>query len=1109
VNAVDALLAELRERGATLTVAGDDVRCAAPRGVLTPQLVERLRAAKPELLSRLRFGDIPRLTGGPTVLSSMQERMWLQTILQPEDTSYHLPLRLDLSGELRPAALRQAFTTVRARHEVLRTGYVASRGRPKPVLFPPGPVPMPLVDLSGLPAARRSAALAALETAEARRPFDLATGVVIRATLVRLAPERHSLLLTRHHIAGDGWSLGLLLGELSRAYRHLLAGTVVDLPPLPVQYGDFAAWERSRANEAAIERWVDRLRGASYGLDLLADPPDGAPPAPAAVRRATVPPAQLDRLRHIARAAGGTLFTVLLSAFGAALHRAGGQEDIVVGTPAAGRPRVQLEPVIGPFVAMLPLRLDLSGRSTFTALTRRTHEVVSQALDDRDVPVERLVDRLRPQRTLHDNPLFSAAFVFQNTPRAEVDLPGLVVSAAPSTPVMPKFALAVNATEADGGLDLELEYDDRRLPARSAGQVLDLFLAMLAGAAEDPDRPWPTLIPAPTLVRETAVDDAATTVHALVNAVAARQPDAVAVSQHGRQLSYGTLAARARRLAAALRARGVGAEDLVALCVEPSPDLVIGALAILTAGAGYLPIDVADPPARRAQLCADAGVRVVVTRRGLVDGAIPEVYVDEPATWTVDTPQRPAPVGPGNVAYAIYTSGSTGRPKGVQVPHAAITRLLGAAREAVPLLAGARASALTHSPAFDVSVFEMWSPLTAGHRLVMPRARLGRTPDELWRYLGEERVEVVCQTPSGFAQLAPVALRSGRFGALRAVWLAGEACDVSRFRAWLEAGGPQLFNVYGITETTVYTTLRPLDAIDARDTVSPLGRALPGQSVTVVGPHGDPVAPGARGELYIGGSGVARGYAGRPGLTADRFPPDPTASRPGARRYRSGDLVRLLPDGDLAYIGRIDNQIKLRGYRVEPGEVEAVLMTVPGVREAVVVANHQKLIGYVAVSDPALDESTLRDAVAGRLPRFMVPARIVLLDTLPVTRNGKVDRAALAARTIQASAVAADERPRTATERTLTAILAELIHLDEAAIGLRDSLFDLGGDSLTVTQLHARIVETFLVDPPVRRIYQALDVASLAAAVDGLREERERAAIEAALDEIEASGAEL
>ncbi|MFI9722931.1 amino acid adenylation domain-containing protein [Streptomyces sp. NPDC052396] len=1091
--AITDLLTELRGRQVTLTADGDQLRCRAPQGVLTDDLLATIRAHRDELLAHLRAERrIPR-HDGPALLSFAQERLWLLHQFHPGDTAYTIPLEIALHGTLHPAALRFALAQVTLRHEVLRTRYAISRGRPRPVVDPFRPPEFPLTDLSGIPDRDRPAVLARLATEEARRPFDLATGPVLRARLVRLAPGEHRLLLTRHHIAADGWSLGVLLGELGTYYRAYSMGTPCGAAELPLQYADFAAWQRRQADDPAcaerLAAWAQRLDGAPPGLDLLG-PPTAEPCVSAGVRRSELPAGLVKELRALGSSHRLTLFPLLLAAYGLALAGLSGQRDLVVGVPVAGRSRSELEPLIGCFAGIVPLRLTADA---LIQLAARVQQDVQDTLDGPDVPLERLVEALRPERSLAEHPLFSASFAFQNTPRTVVDLPGLEAETLPSPPVAPKFPLALTATERpDGSIALELEYD----PGRLTDFVAEEILARLHDALADRETPARHRSPSPRQERE-----GHDCLHRLVAEAAARHPDAIAVGCGGVQLSYGALVRHARRLAAVLRAHGAGPERLVGVCLPPGPEWVIGALAVLMSGAAFLPLDPGDPASRRAAVAADAGLKLVVS-----DTELPPLQrIDVGAVLPADTPV-PAVLQarPGNLAYVVYTSGSTGGPKGVLVTHANITGLLAACREVLPAASGTWSA--THPAAFDFHVWEVWGALTGGGRLVMVPPDTARAPDELWALLRDEQVTVLSRTPGAFRQLLPVARPPA---ALELVVLGGESCDPARLASWWEAMGerrPAVVNMYGITETTVHVTARRLTAADR--TGSPIGVPLPGQHVDVLDAHGRPAETGGQGELFVGGVGLARGYLGRPGLTALRFLPDDTGDLPGGRRYRSGDLARVLPGGELGYLGRSDAQVKIRGYRVEPAETEAAALTHPAVRDCVVVprtdGDRTYLAAYV-VGDA--EASGLRAYLAERLPRYLVPAAVVPLAAIPLTRNGKVDTAALP--DPAAHRPPAGQQPRTATERTLARLLAALLKVPPATIGVHDNLFDLGGDSLMVTQFHSRVVEEFAVDLPVRRVYQALEIAALATVVDDFRERAERDAILEALEQAEAMGQEM
>ncbi|SFQ68538.1 non-ribosomal peptide synthetase [Amycolatopsis rubida] len=1112
-------LAELRGKGITVAAEGDRLRCSAPHGVLTAELRAEIAARKPEILRELRdAGTIPALGRTRFPLSFGQERLWLSHRFHPEASAYNLPLRVRLTGTLAVPALRTALGGLVRRHAVLRTRYPVVDGQPVAEADPALGCPeLPLVDLVGVPASRASRRMAA---ALATRPFDLATGPVLRAVLFRRRPEDHDLVLVRQHIASDGWSLGILLADLAELYRAHSGGTPARLAGLAVQYGDFAAWQRNRAETPEfaerLARWTAALAGAPARLDLLGRASAAETGRPAGLVRSRVGEELSGRLRRLAAQRRMTLFPVLLAGFALAVSSLAGQRDLVIGAPVAGRTRRELLPLAGCFANLLPLRIDLFGDPGFAELAARAGAVVRQGLDDQEVPFERIVEAVRPERSFADTPLVQLAFAFQNTPAPHIALPGLAAAVLPSPPVSAKFPLTMTVSPETEGLDLELEFDETRLHPATAAEIVTRTVTALEHASAEPDRPvseirWTAAVPSGPVAEAPAGSGC---LHEEFERIAAARPDAVAVSDGGRQVSYRELDRRANGQARALRARGVGRESLVGLCARPSIDLVTGMLAILKAGAAYVPLDPADPPRRRAELAAAAGISVLLTRpevRHAPDLGVEVLHIDGAGNRA---PVR-APVSPGNLAYVVFTSGSTGAPKGVLVSHAGITSVLAGCRAALPELRGRQTWAMLHSPAFDFSAWEIWGALTGGDRLLIVPPEVVRAPDELGAALLAERVSVLSQTPGAFRALLPAAPRRGL--PLSVVVFGGESCEVARLAPWFDRHGdqaPVLVNMFGITETTVHVTVRRLRQADiAGPVASPLGRALPGQRVEVLAPEGHALPVGGQGELVVSGAGVARGYLGRPGLTADRFRPGP--HRPGARRYHSGDLVRVLP-GDLDYLGRIDKQVSLRGFRVEPAEVEAAVLAHPGVRDCAVVphgsGDRRQLVAYL-VAEPGttvseLSSGALRDFLSDALPRYLVPARSVVLDRIPLTRNGKLDSAALPEPPGEPDGPRG-RAPVTPTERTVAGLLAEVLGWPgPAGIGGQDNFFDLGGDSLLVTRLHFRLVAEFGIDLPVRKVYQAPDVEALAATVDRLRAERRRDLVREALRQAEAAGRE-
>ncbi|QKV97136.1 amino acid adenylation domain-containing protein [Streptomyces sp. NA02950] len=1115
-------LAGLRRRGITVTADGDDLRCTAPRTVLTAELRAEIVAHKSEILRELRAAEAIPVFDGTPPLSFGQERLWLMHRLHPGSSAYHSPLHLRLSGVLIVPALRTALRQLVRRHAVLRTQYPVVDGAPTAEVCPAAAPELPLVDLSGRPVPEATAASRRIAAALTARPFDLETGPVIRAVLVRRGPEDHDLVLVRHHIATDGWSLGVLLSDLVELYRAHAAGTRADLAPLPVQYGDYAAWQRQRARApdfgARLARWTTALDGAPARLDLLGRAPGTESGRPAASAPARVDAALTEQLRALATRRRTTLFPVLLTAFALALGSLSGQRELVVGAPVAGRTRRELDHLAGCFVNLLPLRVNLSGASGFAGLLDRVAAVVRQGLEDQEVPFERIVDALRPDRSLADTPLVQAAVAYQNTPASRIALPGLTAAVLPSPPVTAKFPLTLTVSPGDGDLELELEFEQGRVHPATAAQVLARTVAALEAAGTAPDLPlsWNRWTPAALSDAPAAVAVGTGCLHLEFERIAAERPDAVAISDDRAQISYRQLDTRADRLAAVLVGRGVGRESLVGLCVAPSIDLVVGMLAILKAGAAYVPMDPADPPRRRAELATEAGLSLVVTERTVLHS--PElrtevVFLDplghDPLGHRGAARSARQQVHPDNLAYVVFTSGSTGGPKGVLVSHRNIVSVLSGCRAALPELGGGQHTwAMLHSPAFDFSAWEIWGALTSGARLVIVPPGVVRAPDELWQTVSTEQVSVLSQTPSAFRALLPTALRSRLVRTpLAAIVLGGESCEVAKLAPWFDRCGvrtPALVNMFGITETTVHVTARHLRPADVDGPVaSPLGQAVPGQRVDVLDKDGNPQLAGGQGEIAVSGAGLTRGYLGRPGLTADRYRPAP--QHPSARRYHSGDLARVLP-GDLDYLGRGDEQLSLRGYRVEPGEVEAAVLTHPGVLDCLVVpqgtGDRLQLVAYLVAEPEAaatdLSTAAVRAFLSAMLPRHLVPARTLVVERLPLTRNGKLDERALP--------VPPPDRPHgrpveSPTERTVADLVAEVLGWPSAtAIGAHDNFFDLGGDSLLVTRFHFRLVTVFGIDLSVRTVYQAPDLAALAVTVERLRAVRHRDLVREALE---------
>ncbi|MGQ9372116.1 amino acid adenylation domain-containing protein, partial [Azospirillum sp. A39] len=1060
-------------------------------------------AAGPALVRRPRNGD----SDGDPPASFAQSRMWFLWHLQPDGAAYVIPVALRLEGALDRAALEAAFAALIARHEALRTGFARVDGRIVQRIRAEQPFALAHRDLSALPPDAARAEASRLAAADAATGFDLETGSLLRATLLRLVREEgreeHALLIALHHIVADGWSMGVLVEELCHLYAAFRDGVAPALPDLPVQYADYALWQRDwlAAGEGArqLAHWRAALADAPAVLDLPGDRP--RPPVQShrgASLDAVVPAALADRLRALARDGGATPFMLMLAGFALLLHRVSGERDLCIGVPVANRQRLETQGLIGFFVNTLVLRFRVDGAASPRALLAEARRLTLEAQSCQDVPFDQVVEALQPERSLSHNPLFQVLFSHDRpAPPPARDLGGLRVAGLEAETAVAQFDLALHTSErADGGIACTFAYATDLFERDSVERLAAGFLHLLAAVADAPDGrldrlPLLPAAEAARLVRAgtgTPVDPAgARCLHERVAEQAARRPDAVAVRCGGRSLTYGALDARANRLAWRLRGLGVGPDRLVGLAAGRSAELVVGMLAILKAGGAYLPLDPAYPPERLAYLVADSGADLVLAdahgRAALPAGPVRVLDLDGEDGAAAPAGPPPAGTRPDNLAYCIYTSGSTGRPKGALLTHRNVDRLLAVTQDDFAF-AAADVWTLFHSFAFDFSVWEIFGALCTGGRLVVVPHETSRAPDAFHDLVLAEGVTVLNQTPSAFQQFARVALERGADLPLRCVVFGGEALDVGTLRPWFARFGdrrPRLVNMYGITETTVHVSHRPLDAADRAG--SPIGRPLGDLSWYLLNGALEPVPVGVFGEIHVAGAGLARGYHRRPGLTAERFVPSPFGP-PGARLYRTGDLARWRADGTLEYVGRIDQQVKIRGFRIELGEIEGRLTDHPAVREAAAVvreaAGGRHLVAYVVADPEGGLEERLKAHLKAHLPDHMMPARIVALPSMPLTANGKLDRRALPEPDWSA---AAHRAPVSAAERLLAGIWQEV--LERPRVGLDDNFFDLGGDSILSIQVVGRARQAGLA-VTARDLFQHQTVAALAAAAAAL-----------------------
>ncbi len=1045
----------------------------------------------------------PRARGADAPLSSQQKRLWFLHQLDRANSSYVIPGAVRVTGPLDVAVLQRALDQLVARHESLRTVFAERDGRPVQVILDAAPADLEVEPIdreaaSDLEAALRDRAIEALAA-----PFDLARGPLVRARVLTVSPANHLVVLAMHHIVSDGWSMAVFIRELVALYDADAAGGAASLPPPALQYADFAVWQDEwRASEAAagaLAFWKRQLAG----LPRLELPTDRPRPSVLTYAGATVQ-TTLDEpttaaVRAFDQRTGATLFMTMASAFAALLHRYSGQTDLPVGTPSANRNRAELEGLIGFFVNALVLRADLSGEPSFRTLVERMKQVSLDAWAHQDVPFEDIVEALQPERTPSRNPLFQVMFVLQNAPEGRLDVSGLTFEPVDLPTTTAKFDLSLYVVETGATLSVLLEYNRDLFDRDTAGRMLAHYGRLLAAAVAEPDRPVADLpmIPAGERARVTVGwNDTTTayprqaTIHELFRDQAARTPDAVAAVLGPARITYGELERRANQLARRLAASGA-ADGIVGLLVERSLEMLVGMLGILKAGAAYLPLDPAWPRDRLAFLLHDARAGLVVSQppfAASLPGDVAVVEID--ASWASIASEPDSPpacaVHPLDLAYVVFTSGSTGVPKGVAVPHRAVVRLV---RETGYARFAPDEVFLQFAPlAFDASTFEIWGALLNGATLaVCPPGAASLA--ELGREMAAARVTTAWLTAGLFHQMVDHEIDALR--GLKTLVAGGDVLSPSHVRRLLDAApGLTMVNGFGPTETTTFACCHAMRTASAPigGTV-PIGPPIANTRVYVLDARLEPAPIGVPGELYIGGDGVARGYLHRPDVTAERFVPDPFSPEPGGRLYRTGDLARWLPSGVVEFLGRRDFQVKVRGFRIEPGEIEAALVAHPAVRDAVVVvrseASDRHLVAYVAAGAGATSPDELRAFLQARLPDYMIPSAIVQLDALPLTANGKVDRAALPAPDRTGPAAAAFVAPVTADEVAIARIWCEVLHTDR--VGLHDNFFELGGHSLVATQVVARLREAFGVEIPLRALFVEPTVAALARELERAR----------------------
>ncbi|HEX8393612.1 MAG TPA: amino acid adenylation domain-containing protein [Longimicrobium sp.] len=1040
----------------------------------------------------------PVSRGEPLALSFAQQRLWFLERMGSVGTAYNVPLRLRMRGALDRGALERALNRIVERHEALRTVFAQEAGEPVQRILPAAESGFALADHDLADDAGADGVLRALMAEEAAAPFDLERGPVVRGRLVRMAADDHVLLLTVHHIASDAWSVSVLVNELGALYGAFARGAADPLPPLPVQYADYAAWQRRWLDRDALQAQVDYWKGALAGApELLELPTDHVRPAQQEFTGGRVE-IELDEaltrgLRALGQRHGTTLFTTVMAGWAAVLGRLSGQPEVVVGTPSANRGRPEIEGLIGFFINTLALRVDLRGAPTVAQLLERVRVRSIEAQQHQDIPFERVVELVQPARSLAHSPLFQVVLAWQNTPGGALNLPGLTLGEVDAAPQLTaKYDLSLGLQEHEGRIVGGVTYASSLFAADTVERWMGYLRNVLAAMAADDAQPVHALPMLGEAERRMMVEEWNRTarefprdvcLHELFAARAAEHPRAAALEWGGERLTYAELDERTNRLANFLARQGVGPDARVGVLLERGTEMIVTLLAVLKAGGAYFTLDPAYPAERLQLMLADAGASVAVTRGGLARGLETEtlriVSLDGEAR-AIARASAKAPglrASPDSLAYVVYTSGSTGTPKGVMVSHRNVVQLV-VGTDYVSLGPGDRVAQASNA-SFDAIAFETWGALVNGATLVGAGRDVLLSPPALRSFLRDERITTLYQTTALLNQLSRE--QPDIFAPLREVLFGGQAVDADGVRRILNAGPPsRMLHMYGPTETTAWSSYEQVERVEPGARTVSVGRATGNQRVYLLDAALYPMPVGVPGEAFVGGEGVVRGYLNRPALTAERFLPDPFSGVPGSRMYRTGDRLKWTAGGRLEFVGRIDDQVKIRGFRIEPGEVESVLAAHPGVREVRVIVREDtpgepRLVAYV-VGEAGGEE--LRGHLRRSLPEYMVPGAFVALTSLPLTPNGKLDVKALPA----PDSGAPWAEPRTPAEQALAALWSEVLGVDR--VGLNDDFFQLGGHSLLIMRLIARVQDSFGVELSIRTVFAAPVLEAMAAEVE-------------------------
>ena len=1050
-----------------------------------------------------------RSGAGPRRLSFAQQRLWVLNRLNPGSPAYNLCNALRLEGPLDLGALEKTLAEVVRRQESLRTTFIETDQGPMQVIAAPAPAPTPLIDLSQLAAPEAETELRRLMIKESLTPFDIERGPLFRVTLFRLAERDHVAMFIMHHIISDGWSMELLAREVSALYNAFSSGASSPLEDLPIQYADYAEWQRDWLQGERLDRqldyWKKRLASLPPPLDPPADRPRPAVETFEGGNHSFLLTEDLSKkLRTFAERQGATLFMVMLAAFQAFLSRLSGREDIIVGSYIANRRRPELEGIIGFFVNTLVFRIDLTGNPTFREITARAREAALGAYDNQDAPFEKLVEELRPERVKDRNPIFQIGFTLRHAPRHALNLPGLNISVPAIGGVITLSDLSLEILDTPRGLNCMFVYKKELFSPGAVRRMAERFQVMLEAIAEDPERRLYDLSPLTPGEREKLVVEWNQTsrelpqgrlLHHLIEDQAALNPDKIAVLAQRQPFSFHQLNSRANQLARHLRSLGVGPESPVAICLPRSFDALMAALAVLKAGGCYVPVELNLPFERQSYIFEDARVSAVITRSDcehrLASGWGTVIALDEQeeriGRWSETN--LDIEMSDQNLAYIIYTSGSTGQPKGVMIPHRGVINYLLWSRESYRADEGR--GSIAHSPlGFDLTVTSLWTPLAAGQTVRL--AEEGEGVESLKRELKDGSDYTLLKlTPSHLEMLRWEMRGEPLEGKARVMVIGGEELRWEKVREWRGlAPGTRLINEYGPTETVVGCSVYEVGRDDDGEGVAPIGRPIWNTRMYVLDKRGELAGIGVEGEICVGGVGVGRGYVGKASETAELFVPDEYGGERGARLYRTGDLGRVREDGVIEYVGRRDGQVKLRGYRIELGEIEEKLRKVKGVREAVAAVKgegtQRRLVGYVVEDERGeVRESEIRERMERELPEYMRPSAYVKVREIPLSVNGKVDREALPGWEREESEVGEYEEARTPVEREVAEIWKELLGLKR--VGIHDNFFELGGHSLLLIQLATRVSKIFNVEIPLGVLFDVPTIYQMTLAIAELQ----------------------